>query len=447
MASYQSEKRPCRHFARGFCFYGVSCKQSHDPDVAATSGSAAKIARQQQYLMADIAVQACKARLDDLKARDVPLEEVLAVVGELSDLKAAKRRASSRPAKQKTERAGIFRRFLIDTYGIEALSSGCGVLDVAGGHGSLSFELVNIDGVPSTIVDPRPVERGFARLERKWRVLAKQPWDDGSRDGMTAAAAEARQAEEAEDLGISASAAAKARARVLASRRVHLDWKAASERQPRCRRPQHWRLLWAPELYEHRDFRTPPTAAELQAFSVRIDGLVEYARGMEWTSKGLLSGGADDALLQEAQADVDECLDECLEELEIYDRKPERPDGARDTATAPSLSASEAWEALASCSIVAGMHPDGATEGIVDFALRHRKPFAVVPCCICPPTRPMTFAAFIKHLVAKAPERIRTCTLPFEGKNVCVYSVPEVDSGAPGAVSYPPLCVVCEDGT
>ena len=249
---------------------------------------------------------------------------------------------------------------------------------------------------------------------------------------MTAAAAEARQAEEAEDHGTSASAAAKAR--VLASRRVHLDWKGASERQPRCRRPQHWRLLWAPELYEHRDFRTPPTAAELQAFSVRIDGLVEYARGMEWTSKGLIS-------------DVDECLNECLEELEIYDRKPERPDGERDAATAPSLSASEAWEALASCSMVAGMHPDGATEGIVDFALRHRKPFAVVPCCICPPTRPMTFAAFIKHLVAKAPERIRTCTLPFEGKNVCVFSVPEVDSGAPGAVSYPPLCVVCEDGT
>ena len=30
-------------------------------------------------------------------------------------------------------RASIFRRFLLDTYGLEALSKGSGILDVAGG--------------------------------------------------------------------------------------------------------------------------------------------------------------------------------------------------------------------------------------------------------------------------------------------------------------------------
>ena len=93
------------------------------------------------------------------------------------------------------------------------------------------------------------------------------------------------------------------------------------------------------------------------------------------------------------------------------------------------------------------MHADGATEGIVDFALRHRKPFAVVPCCIYPPTPPMSHAEFIRYLVAKAPDRIRTCTLPFEGKNVCVYSLPEQSplegTSCPIAASLSALCIEC----
>ena len=32
--------------------------------------------------------------------------------------------------------------------------------------------------------------------------------------------------------------------------------------------------------------------------------------------------------------------------------------------------------------IIIGMHPDQATESIVDMALKYQKPFAVVPCCV-----------------------------------------------------------------
>jgi hypothetical protein len=32
--------------------------------------------------------------------------------------------------------------------------------------------------------------------------------------------------------------------------------------------------------------------------------------------------------------------------------------------------------------VIIGMHPDQATEAIVDMALKYRKPFAVVPCCV-----------------------------------------------------------------
>ena len=39
---------------------------------------------------------------------------------------------------------------------------------------------------------------------------------------------------------------------------------------------------------------------------------------------------------------------------------------------------------LARCSLLAAMHPDQATEAVVDAALRLGKPFAVVPCCVFP---------------------------------------------------------------
>ena len=34
--------------------------------------------------------------------------------------------------------------------------------------------------------------------------------------------------------------------------------------------------------------------------------------------------------------------------------------------------------------VAVGMHPDQATEAIVDFAAKYNKPFALVPCCVFP---------------------------------------------------------------
>ena len=39
---------------------------------------------------------------------------------------------------------------------------------------------------------------------------------------------------------------------------------------------------------------------------------------------------------------------------------------------------------LQNATLILGMHSDQATEWIVDFALRYRVRFAVVPCCVCP---------------------------------------------------------------
>lgn len=39
-------------------------------------------------------------------------------------------------------------------------------------------------------------------------------------------------------------------------------------------------------------------------------------------------------------------------------------------------------DVLRTCSILIGLHPDAATDSIVDHALAHHKPFAVIPCCV-----------------------------------------------------------------
>ena len=88
------------------------------------------------------------------------------------------------------------------------------------------------------------------------------------------------------------------------------------------------------------------------------------------------------------------------------------------------------------------MHPDGATEAIVDFALAAGIPFAVVPCCVYSRDFPRrvdesgrpirNLERFIAYLKAKAPPgRIATQILPFEGKNVVVFSRRASDTDHP----------------
>jgi hypothetical protein len=55
-------------------------------------------------------------------------------------------------------RASSLRRWLISVFGEEYLRSGSGIIEVAGGKGELSFELQNLNNIPSCVFDPRPLE-------------------------------------------------------------------------------------------------------------------------------------------------------------------------------------------------------------------------------------------------------------------------------------------------
>lgn len=96
---------------------------------------------------------------------------------------------------------------------------------------------------------------------------------------------------------------------------------------------------------------------------------------------------------------------------------------------------SEIQKAVEGATLMIGFHADEATEIIVDVALKHQKPFVVVPCCVFPSFFPQrylvmedgcrkvpvqTHEQFCQYLFQKHPG-IRMETLPFEGRNVAIW--------------------------
>lgn len=68
------------------------------------------------------------------------------------------------------------------------------------------------------------------------------------------------------------------------------------------------------------------------------------------------------------------------------------------------------------CDLVVGLHPDGATRVIIEYAARHRVAFAVVPCCS---DNSMPYKPWMRHLAelaaasGLAPEE---ALLPMDGR-------------------------------
>ncbi len=67
--------------------------------------------------------------------------------------------------------------------------------------------------------------------------------------------------------------------------------------------------------------------------------------------------------------------------------------------------------------LLVGMHPDGATRVIIEYAALHRRPFAVVPCCS---DNSMPYNPWRRYLAELARERgfttVEEQTLPMEGR-------------------------------
>ena len=70
----------------------------------------------------------------------------------------AKRQKRNIRKRAKRHRATEFTTWLLQCFGADALRAGAGVLDVAGGKGKVSYDLVMRRSIPCTVVDPRAVQ-------------------------------------------------------------------------------------------------------------------------------------------------------------------------------------------------------------------------------------------------------------------------------------------------
>lgn len=118
------------------------------------------------------------------------------------------------------------------------------------------------------------------------------------------------------------------------------------------------------------------------------------------------------------QGRLNEALSALGREVTTFDRRHRRLDVRYAQRT---FTLDEPCEA----ELVVGMHPDGATRLIIEYAARHRIGFAIVPCCS---DNGMPYKPWMRHLteVARAHgfSDIAEHTLPMRGRARVLHSLP-----------------------
>ena len=99
------------------------------------------------------------------------------------------------------------------------------------------------------------------------------------------------------------------------------------------------------------------------------------------------------------------------------------------TSTQIDMEVITARSSLQKCSLLVGLHPDGPTEDMINYALKNKKNFVVIPCCVFAESNPhrklingkvvRSYEDFLLYLCEKD-SRIRRMTLPIAGRNIAL---------------------------
>mmetsp|Transcript_34673 Transcript_34673/g.54156 ORF Transcript_34673/g.54156 Transcript_34673/m.54156 type:complete len:352 (-) Transcript_34673:1286-2341(-) len=296
-------------------------------------------------------------------------------------------------------KCGIFRRWLEDTFGLERLRSGSGILDVAGGNGALSFELINLSDIRSTVIDPRPL-----RLDRTIRRLRMGLYHRNA---------------------------------------VFNKYNRGVKQNDPFKVPPHIKLMfetWDCSHYPHSQSTSstggPGSDAEADQKCTLPTALLseenltramQISEQCQWGKRGL--NGHEDDHGSDSDGNDDTSLSDISSTcsmLQFGQQYTENESLIEDIQSSREI--------IRQSSILVGMHPDQAAQAIVDFAIRNNKPFACIPCCVyssepqfrgrkLPDGTPVSnYDTLIKFLQSRAPG-IKVCDLPFEGKNKVVYKL------------------------
>ena len=224
----------------------------------------------------------------------------------------------------KTARADLFVEFLLEHFGGAArVGAGAGVLDVAGGRGDVGFELFCKRGIHATLVEPRA--RKLNKAQRQFFKKRKKAAKKASAAAAATAVAEGGGGGGSGGGGSAGAPASTAAMDVDTTHRPAANAAAAA----------------AAAL-------VPSSSSSVSSVAAAADAGATGPAGNDGPAEDV------DALCPHIQERFDPSW--CSRHSDLLNR----------------------------VSLIAAMHPDEATEEIVDTAVQMRKPFAVVPCCVFP---------------------------------------------------------------
>ncbi|KAA6423694.1 MAG: hypothetical protein FRX49_06265 [Trebouxia sp. A1-2] len=359
----------------------------------------------------------------------------------------------------------------MDTFGQEQLKKGSGVLDIAGGKGELSFELLNLNGIQATVVEPRPLQlwrqhkwmlKGYYHRNVNFqsyvdyahgkfvsgeRVCVDPPhlrmvFDEAVINSLLTASP---------DQGLQSSSAGQAihpstghpgglsaEGRQLQSQPdFGNDVKAVvngGAQQVSDRLPDNQAVH---SLHASLDSHNPAQLAEgHKEWRAVLQQSMQLAKDIRWTHKGLqhedpqawAEAETGQTVPEAQQRELQEATASCTITGSVVAESSEADDAAGATDI---TNLDLARRTIQDCSVIVGIHPDQAAEPIINFAQRTKRPFAMVPCCVYPmefPRRRLPdgthvrkYEQLIQYLQSRDPEHIQVATLPFEGRNQVVY--------------------------
>ena len=364
-ASSAAAAAACRHMVRsGACLYASECRFNHDPDVVAA------------------------AERDLLAKRDAALR------GEGAPGEKLPGRFGRRHAQRNRNKSGDFRRWLARTFGLDVLSDGGGVLDIAGGKGELAFELQNVTGVPVTVIDPRPM-----RLDAYVKRFREGVYHRNASPAMTASVRRGKDAalssprhlrlffhenlwrggvdEGERKRAIEASHALSLSARW--SRRGLVEGVGGGEvslLDEDATTGEKVKVFEARGRARSKTTTTDATTTTTADATYRRGGAVLRQRVALSSTAATVAAATATCPIPTPTPTDDAPIAAADAPLRAADAAACAPDPVASDAIAEALR-----EALKNASVVVGLHPDQATDALVDFALASGKPFAVVPCC------------------------------------------------------------------
>ena len=351
----------CRHWLRGFCLYGERCRAQHPPELLGR----------------------------DQKARSL--------------------RGNGRLRVRNASKTLVLRRWLLETFGRDFLRSGAGIVDVAGGKGQFSFEMVNLNLVPSTVWDPRELDLahyaerlalGMYHRNEIWRPFLDTPdplslerhepiqpghvrmfFDDAL---IRALVAHRERSQEEQDLSAISSSSSSlipssSSSSTSSTATTTLITSTSALTSPTSLSDDNHQEIPDPSSSQPTTAAAPSPSDPFEALYYRAAGAVSQVR---WSKKGLVFDPDAQALSEVANKHrhhntlrgTSSAANATIESLSSTGEGAEAREGLQPWH--------EVRDTLLQCSLLVGLHPDQAVGAIVDFALTFNKPFAVLPCCV-----------------------------------------------------------------